>query len=611
MLPLFILLSYLLITLFSTNLYAADPVLRFSNFTDGPDTGLNDDTTGSGTIVTIWGQNLGASQGTSKVYFTDSEATKREASYVYYWGTSDGSNSPSEHSVQKMQEISFSIPDSALGAGTMTVEVEGVVSNTLPFYTRASGSCYYIDIAVNGGSDSNDGSWASPWLTGEHAMGEVSAGDIVYVCDGVDRRDDSGDYGINLSGCAGTANNMTGLCGYPLANATFAGSDRGVRNTAEDYMMISNLNILVGDDGSVSSACVEGSAYGRFVGLRLSNITGETPTGQQAAFVANNLSGADEVSAVKFIGNFIDGFGEVGTNRQEHTTYFSNRSGSGDVATAVPAPEVAWNYLKNCLADSGLHFYDENNDDPETDGTGDYTGTLKIHHNYVENQRATGVNLNIGGTGVDPVTGWTMDTQIYSNIFISTGLGPEHTDGVAKYAAIQLAGAKNESAIKVYNNTFIGYGDDGEILGTPAFNACLTAELFGGTIDWCNNIVQDTQDLAYYNTNDWSDTSITGHSNNIWYNGGDSTPASAPSWDTSPSASDPDLNTDYSLKSTSPGLNTGYDTSAIVGTLDIYGIPWGTMDIGAVSLSGVTAGTSFAGVGSRQVGGSGSTVIGN
>lgn len=42
------------------------PILNFSDITSGPDTGLGDGY-GSGAIVTIWGNNLGSSQGASTI----------------------------------------------------------------------------------------------------------------------------------------------------------------------------------------------------------------------------------------------------------------------------------------------------------------------------------------------------------------------------------------------------------------------------------------------------------------------------------------------------------------------------------------------------------------
>ena len=74
----------LAILLFPCAAFSADPVLYFSDITSGEDTGLGD-SLGSGAIVTIWGVNLGSTQGGSEVYFKDSATTARTAAYVYEW----------------------------------------------------------------------------------------------------------------------------------------------------------------------------------------------------------------------------------------------------------------------------------------------------------------------------------------------------------------------------------------------------------------------------------------------------------------------------------------------------------------------------------------------
>ena len=68
---------------------AVNPVLNFSDLITGPDSGLGDGK-GSGVIVTVWGQNLGSSQGASTISFVDASGTERNAAHVYYWKNADG-----------------------------------------------------------------------------------------------------------------------------------------------------------------------------------------------------------------------------------------------------------------------------------------------------------------------------------------------------------------------------------------------------------------------------------------------------------------------------------------------------------------------------------------
>ena len=66
----------------------SSPRLNFSDLISGPGVGLGDEL-GSGVVVTVWGQFLGASQGTSSIEYCDSTATCRSG-HVYYWKNADG-----------------------------------------------------------------------------------------------------------------------------------------------------------------------------------------------------------------------------------------------------------------------------------------------------------------------------------------------------------------------------------------------------------------------------------------------------------------------------------------------------------------------------------------
>ena len=68
----------------SGGLQAAEPILCFSDLTSGPRSGNSDTSRGQtagqdGTIVTVWGKNLGSSQGESKIVANAAEAR------VYSW----------------------------------------------------------------------------------------------------------------------------------------------------------------------------------------------------------------------------------------------------------------------------------------------------------------------------------------------------------------------------------------------------------------------------------------------------------------------------------------------------------------------------------------------
>ena len=84
------LFSIILPAIFSISLYAADkPILCFSDIVGGPKTGNSDVSLGQtanqhGAIVTIWGKNLGSTQGTSEIWCNGAKAA-----YVYSWKNAD------------------------------------------------------------------------------------------------------------------------------------------------------------------------------------------------------------------------------------------------------------------------------------------------------------------------------------------------------------------------------------------------------------------------------------------------------------------------------------------------------------------------------------------
>ena len=150
-----------IISSFWTTAQAASPVLNFSDIISGPKMGLNDGL-GEGAIVTVWGQNLGDTQGASKIYIDN-----KEAAHIYYWGKADGNmaTGPAELSTyHKIQTIAFSIPATVSdGLVSIHVEVDGQLSETLPFTVR-NGDIFYVK--PDGNDDiSVDGTWSSPWAT--------------------------------------------------------------------------------------------------------------------------------------------------------------------------------------------------------------------------------------------------------------------------------------------------------------------------------------------------------------------------------------------------------------------------------------------------------------
>jgi len=189
---------------------ATDPVLYFSDIVSGPKAG-NSDTSGGrtgedGAIVTIWGRNLGGTQGSSKVY-----ANGAEAASTYSWGNAAA---PADlYTYHQMQMISFQVSHLAQdGVGQIYIVINGKQSNSLPFSVRA-GNIYFAK--TSGSDDTGDGSWGNPWQTIPKAADSLAAGDIAYIGNGVDQVTET-NYGaaVNL-GSDGAEGSPKALIVYP------------------------------------------------------------------------------------------------------------------------------------------------------------------------------------------------------------------------------------------------------------------------------------------------------------------------------------------------------------------------------------------------------------
>lgn len=536
---------------------ALQPILHFSDIDSGPKTG-NTDGLGSGAIVTVWGNHLGDDQGTSKIYIDDVEAA-----HVYYWGKADGGNAagPADLSTyHNMQTVSFSIPATVSdGLVYIHTEVNGKISNSYPFTVRA-GNIYFVSPS---GSDGNSGSWQSPWETLSHAGsgagGTLEAGDIVYATDGSTEND-----GLRIVRLLGTAEKPFSLIAYPGAHVLIQNSGSygiGHHSAASAYWNFSKLTIKTG-----------GTGIDTFKGLRaianeVTNYPGGCANGQGGAIAGNNLSGIDTVSGVKALGNYIHDFGCDTTSKLHHVFYISNRGGF-----SAEAFELGWNHLRDNKAHHALHVFDEGI-------CGDYTGTVKIHDNAVVNQVGVAVGVASGAYN-SPC--FTMPVDIYNNLFINVGLEIPSCDG-HHTTAMSFVRQETMSHIRVYNNTLIGYGEpgDGGALVVTGGSGLWT---FGGTWEFINNIIVDTNDLPFTPESSVKLPSIS--KNNLWYNGGDSTPSGHPSWDTSVQSGDPGVDEfavgSYTLKATSPATANGADTSSLVNyDLTGYPRPPGAFSIGA------------------------------
>ncbi len=524
---------------------ATDPVLFFSDLVSGPRTGNSDTSDGrsglDGAIVTIWGRNLGGTQGSSKVYVNGVEA----ASY-YSWGHA---TAPADlYTFHKMQMVSFQVSRFAQdGPGTIYVVVDGRQSNTLPFTVRA-GNIYFV--AVDGDDDMGDGSWSAPWQTIPKAADSLSPGDIAYIGDGVDQIEETSfSAAVNL-GSDGTE-------GYPNSLVVYPGATSHVGSSALERA----FHVWNGQTGS----------YSRYwVLAKFTMTTGQVGVTAQTGFrvvgnyvTAPNGNGVDGAIGgigddVYILGNELENVGDENCSKLYHAIYISGvRQDTGPRPPTESNREVAWNHIHDNLSNRAINIYSEQ-------AYSAYIQQHRIHGNAIINQRGDGIMLGYYVTD---------DNWVYNNLIINAGLGPEWVDDPSYHTGIRINTGHEtvaQTAVYVYNNTLYGNGwsgavwpdETGSLLIDPGALARSTM------IHLSNNIIYSTGEP--YLAGESASLPAVDY-RNCWYGYG-----SPPVWDTAAINDDPDFvnpaTFNFQLQTDSPCIDTGYDVSSVV-THDILGVP--------------------------------------
>ena len=573
----------------------ANPKIAFTDFINGPDTGLGDGL-GSGTIVTIWGHNLGDTQGDSTIQYCDSGATCRNG-YVYYWKRADGTlpGGPADlYSSHRMQEIAFSIPDSDLGAGTISITV-GETTVTTPFTVRA-GSIYHVK--NDGNNSTGDGAFDTPWATvsrdTDGALKNIVAGDIVYSHGVVETSEGNGaGRAIYMSSRVGSLASQTGLSAYPgtrptasAAASSTATVDTGINARSfqfflSDAVVVSKYRALDGSylepeptstdilTGGGNSSGIPTTANGRIVGNYISDPEGHCPSGVAGAIVGGASNGYDQISNAKIFGNHIDDYGCDQTSHFHHTTYFTNRSGN---QTTVTAWEIAYNHLSNNKAKYGIHNYDQ----PLGGACSDVTGTLQVHNNVIYNQKGAGITFAgqepATATDGDPGICWTADFTAEYNHLNNVGLGPPDENGISSSAILFQDGGMSGTAT-INNNTVYNWSDadrNGGDVGIGLANSSPDGQL---SYVITKNIFYSDQDvltenfLTAYTSQQITDL-FTATDNYWYYSGAGATRWVVPSWDSAPKTIDPSIMFN-GVVITSDGINSTSEAGS--GAVDLYG----------------------------------------
>lgn len=555
-----------------------EPVLRFSDIVSGPSIGLGDGL-GDGAVVTVWGQGLGAMQGPNRVYFTDAAGNKRAAAHVYYWKNADGlaPGGPANlYKSHRMQEIAFSIPESAEGSGTITVEVDGVESNALSFTVR-SGRVLWV---APSGSNANPCTFDSPCAfvngniasgsTGGLGDGRLLPGDIVYSR-GVAEPEFSGggiSAGMFLRSLAGTAANPIAIVAYPGEQSTVVAGTYGVNPYYSSAIVVSKYHISVGqyDDPIIpigagsphkSNFHIRASRHGRAVGNLFDENDGKCFNGTSGAIESGGEGGSD----YKAYGNHFYDLGCDTTSHFQHTTYMSVRNPLSNTT----AWDFSYNHLENNKAKYGIHFYDES----YSGDCGLLTGTLKVNKNIIVNQKGAGIHIKTVDRSSPLNPCWSADVEVKGNILVNVGLGPvaELNNGTAPQG-IDVGGHMTPATVVVEDNLLYGYADESGLEHGTGIGIRLGFRFNQPKIVLRNNVFWNDRDLPWLELGNNTGNLIADA--NLFHNTAGNIQAVVPTWPNTLVA-DPGLTvTDgfVEVAGDSPLLDSGADTGNDLG---IYG----------------------------------------
>jgi hypothetical protein len=260
------------------------------------------------------------------------------------------------------------------------------------------------------GSNSNDGSAASPWRTLRHAVGQLHAGDTLYVRGGeYTGSENTIDSQLGTVRSGTSFSNPITIAGASSETATIQPPDGypGIRLTsgAPAYLIVENLIIDMGNQTGAGDAAgvylAGGAHHNRFRGLEVKNNSGN-------GFEFSDNNGNSPFNEV--INCRVHGNGNVpGLNRGYGFYVFTsdNLFEGNDV------------YDNNGY---GMHFYDND-------------GPLNVARNVIRNNRIYG-NGGRGGTNYAIVIAWgegnrVHDNQIYDSrggIFVFTNSADAQVD---------------------------------------------------------------------------------------------------------------------------------------------------------------------------------------
>lgn len=403
------------------------PVLFFSDLVSAPNTGGEN---GNGAYVTLYGNFLGGSQGTSTATAGGGAMVNCKvwgATWLWY------------------QKITCQLGPNA-ATGNLVVTVNGQPSNALPF-TVASGNVYFV---ATTGSDKNPGTFAAPWKTVLKARDFMLAGDVAYAMDGVTQSSDDGtgwDSAFLLSGggqgnwCSATGNPRA-LVAYPgatvtIGNATGGSPDYGLRTSdCQGNWVFSGIAFR----GQAPAQPGSGANY-RFSG---SDITCPYTQGSGGGACFQT----SQASSVFFYGNHVYNAGTANASALFQAVYFSTDSNYID---------MGWNLVEYVHGCRGVQVHSSPlGSGGANDPTGHDQYDISIHDNTIHDTQCDGLIVDTVNPSEGPVA-------IYNNVIYNAGTGPNNPETTGGWNCINIPastenGPAGSGTVEIFNNTLFACG---------------------------------------------------------------------------------------------------------------------------------------------------------
>jgi hypothetical protein len=468
------------------------PAIFFTDMHDAPNSGGDSQSGYSGAYVTLYGNNVGSTQGTSTVTWNGLNCLRvvpatgsyRGWGMPYFW-------------YQKLivQLGSTCTP----GTGNFVITTPSGTSNSVPFTVRNTGNIYCVSTT---GNDSNSGKFPSScWTSVYKASTTMNAGDVTYVENGVlDNTVRAYSATIPLSK-GGSAGNTISYVIYPGATATVGdinNSPYAIRTpnigVNGNYLVFSGLNIR----GQMGIEMSQGNQYNWI-------IANDFSCSGSSGFACLHFDVSDYVYTY---GNYlhdnatncsVNSGNPTGAPCKFHGFYYTTNTNHVWVGWNYVNPNAAHESTGNTGGCNGIQFY-------STGGSDQFD--LHVHDNLITNVVCGGLTFSTE----NPASG---TVEAYNNVFAHDGTGPDPSNSESNYACINVwsSGTPTIPAL-LYNNSFYDCGARGNVDNS---NAAFTT---GSKIQLNNNTIQLTgSGEQYIAFNSGSCTQVSGN-HNLWYGNG-------------------------------------------------------------------------------------------